>query len=102
MKHIPNLLTLSNLFCGCCALMFILNDEPVIAAWFVLGCFIFDYADGMSARALGISSPLGKQLDSLADVVSFGVVPAAMLRWMCMAVLSLSVPSMSVVVMPNI
>lgn len=80
MKHIPNLLTLSNLFCGCCALMFTLSDEPVIAAWFVLGCFIFDYADGMTARAMGISSPLGKQLDSLADVVSFGVVPGAMLH----------------------
>lgn len=80
MKHIPNLLTLSNLFCGCCALMFTLNGEPVYAAWCVLGCFIFDYADGMTARALGVSSPLGKQLDSLADVVSFGVVPAAMLH----------------------
>lgn len=85
MKHIPNLLTLSNLFCGCCALMFTMNDEPVIAAWFILGCFIFDYADGMTARALGISSPLGKQLDSLADVVSFGVVPAAMLHQMLVA-----------------
>jgi CDP-diacylglycerol--serine O-phosphatidyltransferase len=81
-RHIPNLLTLSNLFCGCCSLMFTLNDEPVIAAWFVLGCFIFDYADGMTARALGISSPLGKQLDSLADVISFGVVPGAMLHQM--------------------
>lgn len=82
MKHIPNLLTLSNLFCGCCALMFTLNGAPVIAAWFVLGCFIFDYGDGMTARALGIASPLGKQLDSLADVVSFGVVPGAMLYMM--------------------
>ena len=80
LRHIPNLLTLSNLFCGCCALMFTLNKEPVIAAWFVLGCFICDYADGMTARALHISSPLGKQLDSLADVVSFGVVPGAMLH----------------------
>lgn len=79
LKHIPNLLTLSNLFCGCCALVFTLNGIPVLAAWFVLGCFICDYADGMTARALGIASPLGKQLDSLADVVSFGVVPGAML-----------------------
>lgn len=82
MKHIPNLLTLSNLFCGCCALMFTLNGEPVTAAWFVLGCFVFDYGDGMTARALGVTSPLGKQLDSLADVVSFGVVPGAMLYMM--------------------
>lgn len=82
MKHIPNLLTLSNLFCGCCALMFTLNGEPVMAAWFVLGCFIFDYGDGMTARAMGLTSPLGKQLDSLADVVSFGVVPGAMFYMM--------------------
>lgn len=65
--------------------MFTLNDEPVIAAWFILGCFIFDYGDGMTARALGITSPLGKQLDSLADVISFGVVPAAMLHQMLVA-----------------
>ena len=78
-RHIPNFLTLSNLFCGCCALVFSLKQETVVAAWFVLGCFLCDYADGMTARALGISSPLGKQLDSLADVVSFGVVPGAML-----------------------
>jgi CDP-diacylglycerol--serine O-phosphatidyltransferase len=83
-QHIPNFLTLSNLFCGCCALLFTLNGMMVNAAWFVLGCFICDYADGMTARALGVSSPLGKQLDSLADVVSFGVVPGAMLyRILC-------------------
>ncbi len=78
-RHIPNFLTLSNLFCGCCALMYTLTGSLVTAAWFVLCCFLFDYADGMSARALGICSPLGKQLDSLADVVSFGAVPGAML-----------------------
>ncbi|MEZ4966759.1 MAG: CDP-alcohol phosphatidyltransferase family protein [Saprospiraceae bacterium] len=81
-RHIPNLLTLSNLFCGCCALIYALNGMTVVAAWFIFGCFLFDYADGMSARALGISSPLGKQLDSLADVISFGVVPAAFLYHM--------------------
>jgi CDP-diacylglycerol---serine O-phosphatidyltransferase len=52
---------------------------PVVAAWFTAGSFLFDYADGMVARALKLSSPLGKELDSLADVVSFGVVPGAML-----------------------
>mgnify|MGYP000857563885 CR=1 FL=1 len=78
-RHIPNLFTLSNLFCGCCALVFTLYGLTTLAVWFVFGCFVFDYADGMAARMLGISSPLGKQLDSLADVVSFGVVPGAML-----------------------
>jgi CDP-diacylglycerol--serine O-phosphatidyltransferase len=45
----------------------------------VAGCFLFDYTDGMAARALGVSSPLGKELDSLSDVVSFGVVPGCMM-----------------------
>jgi CDP-diacylglycerol---serine O-phosphatidyltransferase len=79
MRHIPNFLTLSNLFLGCCALVFTLVGDPMAAAWCTLGCFLCDYSDGMAARALGVSAPLGKELDSLADVVSFGVVPGAML-----------------------
>ena len=79
MKHIPNLLTLANLFFGCCALLYTLAYDPVTAALFTLGSFLCDYADGMTARALKVASPLGKELDSLADVVSFGVVPGAML-----------------------
>ncbi len=53
-----------------------------MAAWFTLASFVFDYADGMAARALKIASPLGKELDSLADVISFGAVPAAMMYMM--------------------
>ena len=79
MKHLPNALTLANLFCGCCALLYTFYWQPEIAAFFTLGSFVFDYLDGMVARALKVSSPLGKELDSLADVVSFGVVPGAML-----------------------
>lgn len=79
MKHIPNLLTLTNLFFGCCALLYTLAYDPAVAALFTLGSFLCDYADGMAARALNVSSPLGKELDSLADVVSFGVVPGAMI-----------------------
>ncbi|MFN0173507.1 MAG: CDP-diacylglycerol--serine O-phosphatidyltransferase [Saprospiraceae bacterium] len=79
MKHLPNALTLANLFCGCCALLYTFYWQPEIAALFTLGSFVFDYLDGMVARALKVSSPLGKELDSLADVVSFGVVPGAML-----------------------
>ncbi len=81
-QHIPNFFTLSNLFCGCCAVVFLLHREPVPAAWLTLGSFLCDYADGMVARALGVSSPMGRELDSLADVVSFGVVPGAMLYQM--------------------
>jgi CDP-diacylglycerol--serine O-phosphatidyltransferase len=79
MKHLPNALTLANLFCGCCALLYTFYWQPEVAAMFTAGSFVFDYLDGMVARALRVSSPLGKQLDSLADIVSFGVVPAAML-----------------------
>jgi len=82
MRQLPNALTLSNLFCGCCALLYTLYWQPETAAWFTAASFVFDYLDGMAARALKVSSPLGKELDSLADVVSFGVVPGAMLYQM--------------------
>jgi CDP-diacylglycerol---serine O-phosphatidyltransferase len=79
MLNLPNLLTLSNLFLGCCALLCVLRGEHNLAAWCTLGSFLCDYADGMVARALKISGPLGKELDSLADVISFGAVPGMML-----------------------
>jgi len=79
MKHLPNALTLANLFCGCCALLYTFYWQPEMAALFTAASFVFDYLDGMAARALKVGSPLGKELDSLADVVSFGVVPGAML-----------------------
>lgn len=79
MAQIPNILTLCNLLCGCAALLYIASYQHYEAALCVAGAFFFDYSDGLAARALGVSSPLGKQLDSLADVVSFGVVPGALL-----------------------
>jgi len=82
MKHLPNALTLANLFSGCCALLYTLYWDPTMAAFFTAACFVFDYLDGMAARALHVQSPMGKELDSLADVVSFGVVPGAMLYQM--------------------
>lgn len=78
-QQIPNFITLGNLFCGCCALLWVLAGRPDVALWFTLGSFACDTADGLAARRLGVSSPIGIQLDSLADVVSFGVVPGAML-----------------------
>jgi CDP-diacylglycerol--serine O-phosphatidyltransferase len=79
LRHLPNFLTLCNLFCGCCAFLYTVYNEPVTAAYFSLASMLFDYADGMVARALRVSGPLGKELDSLADVISFGAVPGAML-----------------------
>ncbi len=74
-RHLPNILTLANLFCGCCAVVLWLDNRPFVASAFTVASFVLDYADGLVARMLRVHSPLGKELDSLADVVSFGVVP---------------------------
>lgn len=74
-KHIPNFLTLLNLLCGCIALVFVADEQFDVAFYFVsLGIF-FDFFDGFFARKFGVSGPLGVQLDSLADMVTSGVVP---------------------------
>ena len=79
-KIIPNTITALNLLSGCLALVFAFRDEFEIAAWFVFFAVLFDFCDGLAARTLNAYSKLGVQLDSLADMVSFGVVPAAMLH----------------------
>lgn len=95
MKHVPNLLTLANLFFGCAAITFILDAPaflttvtgesytPVLGLpqlyWgsiFIGIAALCDVFDGLAARVLGVTSAIGKDLDSLADVVSFGVAPA--------------------------
>lgn len=75
-KHIPNFLTCCNLVCGCLAIISLLEGWNIPIAYFVWAAGIFDFFDGFAARLLKISSPLGKELDSLADMVSFGMVPA--------------------------
>lgn len=103
MKHLPNLLTLGNLFCGCIAIAYILTAQPYTAmslggadglpTWrwvhgaeqmylgslFIGIAAICDLLDGMVARALKLFSPIGKDLDSLADLVSFGVAPSVII-----------------------
>jgi CDP-diacylglycerol--serine O-phosphatidyltransferase len=74
-KHVPNLITLLNLFCGCIASVFAMDSNFEMAFYFVsLGIF-FDFFDGFFARLFKVSSPLGLQLDSLADMVTSGLVP---------------------------
>jgi CDP-diacylglycerol--serine O-phosphatidyltransferase len=74
-KQVPNTITLLNLFCGCIAMVFALNKEFEMAFYFVsLGIFL-DFFDGFFARLFQVSSSLGLQLDSLADMVTSGVVP---------------------------
>jgi CDP-diacylglycerol--serine O-phosphatidyltransferase len=78
-KYIPNTLTCLNLACGFYAAAFGFAGDYLTAALAILAAAVFDFADGFAARLLHSFSPLGKDLDSLADIVSFGVAPAAML-----------------------
>ncbi|MFV5692412.1 CDP-alcohol phosphatidyltransferase family protein [Flavobacterium sp. LT1R49] len=81
-KHIPNIITLLNLFCGCVALVFAFHRNFEMAFYFVcLGIFL-DFFDGFFARLFKVSSPLGLQLDSLADMVTSGVVPGLIMYQM--------------------
>ena len=98
MKQIPNIFTLLNLFLGCIAIVFALQTENIsiyvgedlsshynipekisIASYFIFAAAVIDFLDGFVARLLNASSEMGKQLDSLSDVVSFGVAPSVIL-----------------------
>jgi len=74
-QHIPNILTLLNLFCGSIAVILAINNNFVATALFVFLGIFFDFFDGFAARKLKVSSELGLQLDSLADMVTSGLVP---------------------------
>lgn len=78
-KHIPNALTSCNLFCGCVAIVLVLNGNLEAGAWLTLLAAVFDFADGMAARLLKSHSDIGKELDSLADCITFGVLPGTIL-----------------------
>ena len=81
-RHIPNFITCLNLFSGCVGITFAFAGQLDVAAYCVLASGIFDFFDGLAARALHVKSPTGKELDSLADVVSFGFLPGAVLYHM--------------------
>jgi len=76
MKHIPNFITSLNLAAGFVAIILASNNHELTASWLILVAMIFDFLDGFSARLLKAYSDMGKELDSLADVVSFGVAPS--------------------------
>ncbi len=78
-KYIPNALTLLNLFCGSIAVIFAVNNNYVAAALFVFLGIFFDFFDGFAARKLNVQSALGVQLDSLADMVTSGLVPGVIM-----------------------
>ena len=77
-RNIPNSITCCNLISGCIATCFAFEGKQEWALAFIILGAVFDFFDGMSARLLGVSSPIGKELDSLADDVTFGVAPATM------------------------
>lgn len=75
-RHIPNLITLGNLLCGTIATYLAIKTKIQAAAFFICLGIVFDFFDGLSARLLKVSSDIGKELDSLADLVTSGIAPA--------------------------
>jgi len=78
-RHIPNFITSLNLLSGCLALVFVFKGDIPVFSLFVGVCLVLDFLDGFAARMLKAHSPMGKELDSLADMVAFGIVPGAIL-----------------------
>ena len=76
-KHIPNTITCCNLMSGCIAVWWAFQGHYKMALIFIIVGAIFDFFDGMTARLLHVSSPIGKELDSLADDITFGFAPSA-------------------------
>ena len=91
-KHIPNTITSCNLICGCIAIYFAMQSAYDFAFYFIIGGAVFDFFDGFAARLLGVSSPIGKELDSLADDVTFGVAPSAVLFSLLRETLPVALP----------
>lgn len=83
LKHIPNAMTCGNLLCGCIGLVMALRGHLETASWLIGLAAILDFGDGFVARMVNASGPFGKELDSLADVVTFGVLPATIVFQLC-------------------
>jgi len=81
-QHIPNAITCGNLFSGCLSIMFLAMGMPVKAAIMIFVAGLFDFLDGFAARLLHAYSPIGADLDSLSDVVSFGVAPGFIMYYL--------------------
>lgn len=83
LKHLPNTMTCGNLLCGCIGLVMALRGHLETASWLIGLAAILDFGDGFVARMVNVSGPFGKELDSLADVVTFGVLPATIVFQLC-------------------
>ncbi|PWG79730.1 CDP-alcohol phosphatidyltransferase family protein, partial [Pararcticibacter amylolyticus] len=84
-KHIPNAITCLNLFSGCIGVTFAFNNNLIYAGYAIIIAALFDFADGLIARGLDVYSVMGKELDSLADMVSFGFLPASIVYQLFLA-----------------
>lgn len=97
-KHIPNALTCCNLLCGCVGIVEIFHGNMILSCILIGVAGIFDFFDGFAARLLKVTSPIGKDLDSLADVVTFGLLPSIIIYQLILR----STTSLSELWMPNI
>ncbi|PLK44081.1 CDP-diacylglycerol--serine O-phosphatidyltransferase [Emticicia sp. TH156] len=79
---VPNLMTLGNLLCGCFGIIFVFQGELISASYLIFLAGVLDFLDGFVARLLNQHSAIGKELDSLADMVTFGALPAFMIAWL--------------------
>lgn len=84
-KHIPNTITCCNLLSGCVSILFTCSNHILWASAMIFVAAVFDFLDGFAARALDAKSPIGGELDSLSDVVSFGVAPSFIVAWLLSA-----------------
>ncbi|MBQ3844187.1 MAG: CDP-diacylglycerol--serine O-phosphatidyltransferase [Bacteroidales bacterium] len=80
-KQIPNTITCCNLISGCVSILFLCHERVLWASAMIFVAAVFDFFDGFAARALNAKSPIGGELDSLSDVVSFGVAPSFIVAW---------------------
>lgn len=91
-KHIPNLITSLNVVSGTLSVFMVMYGRVELAALLILVAMVFDFFDGMAARLLHVKSEIGKELDSLADMVSFGVAPAILAHFLIKMTLFAGVP----------
>lgn len=80
-RHIPNTITCLNLISGCVSILFLCHDRILWASGMIFVAAVFDFLDGLAARLFNAKSPIGAELDSLSDVVSFGVAPSFIVAW---------------------
>lgn len=99
-KHIPNIISLLNALCGAIAAFYALRYESISTAiYFMLASAVLDFFDGFTARKLQVFSPLGKDIDSLSDAISFGVAPAAMMS-IGLSKIGFHIPEIAFIIVP--